>query len=252
MQGTAEHVAIESYLGWWRDAGVVDAVADTPADWLAAPRQAVAVESSTASAPAVMRPPTPPPAASPLSTDALPDSLADFDAWLATDPALPGAKWSRHRVLPAGPEAAPLMIIGDVPDDTDIEQGAIFAGPVGALLDAMLAAVGHDRSALRLATIALTQPLGGRIDRVNGDALAAIMLHHIHLIRPQHVVLLGDQCCKLLTGKAVGTELESLRVINHYGVTTAASVIHHPRLLIERPVLKRSAWNVLKLLKDAG
>lgn len=244
--------AIESYLGWWADAGLVDPVSDDPRDWLARVAPPVVDQrASAAPVPALVAEVVERPA--PAPTAPMPDDLAGFDAWLAGDPSLPGAHWSMARVLPEGGEGAPMMILADGPDVADLEMGRLFSGSPGRLLDAMLAAIGLARGDIRLASIALTRAPGGRIDGAEAEALVRIARHHIHVARPQRLLIVGQQAAQLIAatdggGNWVG-DVPRQRAINHYGATIDAYAIHHPRLLIERPMLKRAAWAVLKTFR---
>ncbi len=142
------------------------------------------------------------------------------------------------------------MIVSDLPDAEDLASGQLFAGPIGALFDAMLAAIGHQRDGLRIASIAATRPPGGQWDADAGQRLRALALHNIAISNPRAVLLLGQSTCQLLTGDDVPADGDGLRNINHYGVTTAAVAIHHPRLLLNRAALKRGAWTALKCLRE--
>ena len=254
------HAAIlKNYLGWWADAGLIDAVADAPQPWLDAPaapaRAAPAGEAVASTAPAPQPAPPPPAAAAPAEPQTLPDTLPDtldaLDDWLATSPDLPGARWSLRRIAPTGPQAAPIMLLTDCPAESDIAAGRLFADAPGALLDAMLAAIGQTREALRIGSIALTRPLAGRMDPRDGEALVHIARHHIALARPRALLLIGERAARLISGEGVGIDGgDSQRIFNHGGVTVPAYAIHHPRLLLDQPALKKPTWEVLKKLKE--
>jgi uracil-DNA glycosylase len=244
---------IDSYTGWWADAGLIDAVSDHPFDWLApvappapvtAPRDIAALQRATLAQVA--------PAATTASDEkpvALPGDLAAFDTWLTETIDLPGLDWSMQRVLPYGPADAPLMLLADAPDPADIEAGRLFSGAQGKLIDAMLAAIGLTRDACRIGSIALTRPIGGRLDGSDADRLTAIARRHIALAKPRALLLVGQQSAQLVAGEGVSPALRQLE-FNHDGVTVAAFAIHHPRLLLERPLLKRPAWEVLKRVRE--
>ncbi|HEY0270617.1 MAG TPA: uracil-DNA glycosylase, partial [Sphingomonas sp.] len=71
--------AIASALGWWVDAGVDTAIAETPRNWLAPPARAgVPVPAALAAAPVAVEP-----------AAALPGDLAAFQAFLAEQEYLP-------------------------------------------------------------------------------------------------------------------------------------------------------------------
>lgn len=241
----AQTSVIDSYLGWWREAGFVDAVGDAPHDWFAKPAVARAVEPARLERRTTPPSPAPrvPAAAAPKSL-ALPDNIAAFDQWIATAATIPGAEWSK-RCLPTGPADASLMILADVPDPEDVAAGELFSGASGRLLDAMLGAIGRSRSDVRIASIALTRPVAGRIDGPEASALIGIARHHVALVQPRHLLLLGQQASILFTA-------ENQPDVNQDGITMVTLAIHHPRLLIERPTLKRQAWEVLKILKEPG
>ena len=241
--------AIKSYVGWWAEAGLIDAVSDDPFDWLApvaqpAQRDVAAMQRATLAQVA--------PAAAALTAEtatALPGDLAAFDAWLAQSADLPGLEWSMQRVLPSGPADAPMMLLADAPDPADIEAGRLFSGAQGRLIDAMLAAIGLSRDACRIGSIALTRPIGGRLDGGDADRLTAIARRHVALAKPRALLLVGQQSAQLVAGEGISPQLRQLE-FNHDGVTVAAFAIHHPRLLLERPLLKRPAWEVLKRVRE--
>jgi uracil-DNA glycosylase len=246
-----QNTTVRSYFDWWTDAGLVDPVQDNVCAWLQPPtmvaepiRSAVLAPKATASQVAEA------PAAPFSHNQPQPHTLSALDQWLADDPALPGAAWSSTRILPTGPENAPLMIVSDMPDPDDLTAGHLLAGPVGELFDAMLGAIGFARQEQRVSSIALTRPPGGRWDDATAAALRDIMFNHISVARPQRLLLLGQSSCRLLTGEDVPADGHGLRNINHYGATTAAVAIHHPRLLLDRQALKRGAWTALKQLRE--
>ncbi len=178
----------------------------------------------------------------------MPDSVVAFDQWLGIATNIPGVDWSA-RCLPYGPADASLMILADGPDAEDVTAGALFSGAAGRLLDAMLSAIGRSRSDVRIASIALTRPVAGRIDGPEAAALTAIARHHVTLVQPRHLLLLGQQASQLF---AAENQTPNQPNINQDGTTMVTLAIHHPRLLLERPLLKRQAWDVLKTLKEPG
>lgn len=238
--------AIRSSLDWWADAGLIDAVSDQPCNWLAQTDRAIPLASVAIARPAAVAVAEPTAGQLPVS---LPDTLPAFDAWLATTPDLPGADGSMRRLLPTGPVEPPLMLLADVPDPADIELQRPFAGKQGQLVDAMLRAIGLTREMCRIGSIAFTRPLGGRIDDRAAQPLAAFARHHVSLVRPRVLLLLGQQSAQLIAEQATPT-LAKQQVFNHNGATVASFALYHPRLLLERPLLKRAAWETLKCVRE--
>lgn len=258
---------ISSYLDWWAQAGLTDSVGDDATNWLApmamaAPAsvvpsarlgeagETVIERRLSAPVPARRAPPVPSQALGSSELSQLPDDLASFDAWLSSDPNSPGGLWTGPRILPQGPIDAPLMVFSDVPDAEDFSAGQLFSGASGRLFDAMMAAIGLSRADIRLASISFTRPPAGRIEGPDSAQLLDLARHHIAIARPRNVLLIGQQSCTLLTGDVVPADGRGQRQINHSGANTAAFAIHHPRLLLKQPLLKRSAWTALKRLKE--
>jgi len=225
---------VASALGWWADAGV-DMLADEDVrDWLAPPPAKIPI------APAAT--PTPPPVvtAAPGTLDALHRLLATGD--YAPSPAPP-----RLRVAPSGDPAADLMIIADMPDPGDAEAGHLFAGETAALFDAMLAAMGLDRSRIYLAPFSPARA-AGRLDPKQGEALAALMRRHISLAAPKALILFGDSVAHCLLGADALASRGGIRSVNHDGGMVPAIATFHPRHLRRMPALKAATWTDMRLL----
>lgn len=240
---------ISSYLGWWQDAGLNDAVSDNPSPWLqessppsAISEQAIAANAPTATAPFID---TPVRAAKPM-----PSTLDAFDQWLQSPENLPFLHWSTRPVLPTGPANPDLMLLAAFPEEADIEAGELFAGAQGALIDGMLKAIDLERSQQRIASLAFTRPPTQRLNDDETATLMGIARHHVALVRPKILILLGPQLCQLVSGRTIVPTAEDQPIINHIAPKTDAFAVHHPHMLIERPQLKRHAWEVLKRVRE--
>jgi DNA polymerase len=215
---------VASTVDWWAQAGVDEAIDERPRDWLTPPARAVAA----------------------LKTQTLPGDLAALHALLASGDIAPKAAPPSRRVAPSGDPAAALMVIADMPDPGD-EGRTLFAGETARLFDAMMAAIGLDRTSLYLAPLSPWRMPGGRIDPRAGEPLAALMRHHIALAGPRALLILGDEAARALIGETGATN-PSLRAINHAGGTVPAIVTFHPRTLRRAPAAKPIAWAALRLL----
>jgi DNA polymerase len=236
--------AAASLLRWWRDAGVDTLVEDAPRDWLGEKPllfRGEAGERSEAERGAESAR-----TKLPLSP-ALPHTLDALLAWMRESADVPEARWGRTRILPAGDSSADVMVLIDAPDRGDAEAGRLLSGPLGELFDKMLAAIGRDRSSIWLAPFTTVRPIG----RVQQDAfqrLTEIARHHIGLVAPKRLLVMGDAPSRALIGTEVIPARGTLHQLNFGNVTVETVATFHPRLLDERPAFKRQAWNDLQTL----
>ena len=234
---------VASALGWWADAGVDSLADETVRDWLAPPPRPAPV-----SIPASPAPPAPPSVAGPTPVSAtLPDTLEGLRALLAEGDYLPNAAPPGRRVAPAGDPSAGLMIVADMPDPGDAEAGHLFAGETRRLFDAMLGAMGRDRSTIYYAPFSPVRP-AGRLDERQGEALARLMRHHIALAGPRALMLFGDEPARWLIGEEALATRGGLRSVQHEGGSTPAIATFHPRHLRRMPSLKGASWADMRLL----
>jgi len=224
--------SVASTLEWWEAVGVDTLTDDHPRDWLA--RVA----------------PAPPPSTQPVPGDggsALPDTLAAFEAWRVSD-AAPDAGWSPRRIGPAGNAASGLMVLIEMPDREDVDAGMLIAGAPGRLFDRMLAAIGRDRQSIYLASLCAARHPTGRVPADAMAELTRLACHHIALVRPPRLLVIGNAASRALTGMDVAHARETLHSFNHAGGTTELIASFHPRFLIERPIAKGEAWKDLQML----
>ncbi|MGF7147689.1 DNA polymerase [Sphingomonas zeicaulis] len=243
--------AFASMMGWWHEAGVDFLVDDAPRNWLQPPRAAAARSPSVtegAASPVAREAPRPDAVPAEAPRLKLPDTLDALQTWVANDPAAPEARWGTPRIAPAGDPASGLMIVTDLPDDDDAAEGRLLGGAAGRLFDRMLAAIGHDRASIYLASLASARPVGGRIDGANLEKLGHILGHHVQMARPKRLLLLGDAPNRALLGMGFLAARGSLRTINHGGIKVEAVASFHPRQLLKQPALKGEAWRDLLLL----
>jgi uracil-DNA glycosylase len=223
--------AIASALEWWHEAGVDTLVDETARDWLTAPVVA----------------PLPPVAP---AAEAMPDTLEAFLAWRA-GPAAPEAKWRGPLVPASGAADATIMVLTDCPDREDADAGLLNGGAAGRLFARMLAAIGLTREAVHVAPLFWRRPPPGHLPPATEEQLAAIARHHVALIAPKRVLLLGDAASRAMTGTNMIGARGTLRSLNHEGAETQTVSSLHPRDLIDRPAWKAGAWKDLQLLIGA-
>ncbi|NIJ18582.1 DNA polymerase [Sphingomonas naasensis] len=224
--------AVASTLDWWCDAGVDMLVADEVRDWLARtppPAQA-------ATAPAAVAEPV---------VEALPDTLDAFVAWRLGDTA-PEAGGHAPRLAPTGPADAEWVLITDVPEAEDSDT--LLSGAAGRLLDRMLAAVGQSRESVYLLPLAWARPVTGRIAAEEEARLLELARHHLSLLEPKRLFLLGQSASRVVRETSGGRPDNRIHGINHFGARTLAVASYPPRWLLEKPAAKSEAWKHLLLL----
>jgi DNA polymerase len=225
-----------SVLQWWSDAGVDVLVDETPRDWL---RPKAKAGAEGAPAPAA-------PAAAPA--DELPAQLDLFRAWLASSDTLSFAAPAAPRVCPAGDPASGLMIVADMPTGEDCAAGTLISGEAGRLFDRMLAAIGRERGSIYLAALSCLRSPDGRFGSDSAKNCATLARHHIGLVAPRAVLLLGDACSKALLGlpllQARGRWHE---IATQAGPIKALATIP-PSFLLNQPAAKAHAWADLQML----
>jgi DNA polymerase len=221
-----------SALEWWHEAGVDTLVDEAPRDWLAT--------TAPARVPAAIAEEIP--AAAP----GLPATLTEFEAW-RTSAAAPDAGWGPP-IAPSGNAASGLMVLLDMPEREDAAAGALLSGEAGRLFDRMLAAIGRDRQSIYLASFAVARPVTRTIAAEFAETLTDLARHHIALVRPKRLLVMGDAANRALLGTNAAASGPILHVLKHDGGQTEAVATFHPRFLLENPGRKARAWRDLQLL----
>ena len=234
--------ATESLIDWWAMAGVTNAVAEEPVNWLQPARPPASPVAQIAELEA--------------AAPAWPQSLDAFHDWLAADGGLPELAWPQmsgrsRRILPVGQRVPSLMVVCDMPDPEDMETGTLLSGEAGKLFDAMLAVIGSQRSDVYLSSLAVARPAGGIISENDAAQLANRMRHHMALVAPRQVLVMGDKASRALLPTVDAGNIIGLRPLNHQGGILNSVAIMHPRVLLKQPTAKMQVWRQLQLLKKA-
>ncbi len=228
---------IESTLAWWALAGVESAITTQPINWLTPTQSSPRAKPTCASG----------------GNAGFPDTLDDFHAYLAEAHTLPESSWPGTRIMPAGPSAPRLMILTHAPDAMSTKDGAPFELAGMSLLARMVHALGLEPIDCYFATLSLVTPPGAMIDSTVMDSLVARMRHHIGLVAPSSLLLLGDQANRALCPTGGLDTSRNLLFVNHSGGMVPAAAIAHPRLMLGQPMAKAEAWRLLReLVKGWG
>jgi uracil-DNA glycosylase len=223
-----------SALAWWLEAGVDLAVQDDPRDWL---KPAPAPPPTERATPAAQ-----------VSNVAQPshDTLAELQQWLASSAQVPLASATAKRILPSGPENAPVMLLSDAPALEDFTAGQPIGGEAWLLAQRMLRAIGVAPEESYSASLSCFHAPGARMTESDREACAELARRHIALAKPQRLLLFGDGPCVALLGKRLIQARGHVQKIE--GVRTVATF--HPRHLMNRPSDKALAWKDLLLLME--
>ena len=108
----------------------------------------------------------------------------------------------------------------------------------------MLEALRHKTA---LTSLALARPATGQVPAADIGRLAEITRHHVSLIDPARVLLMGEAVNRALFGSESGTNRGILHAINHQERHFPTIASYHPRFLIRRPVAKADSWKHLQL-----
>ena len=216
-----------SLLGWWLDAGVDTPISEQPRDWL----------KPSAALPVIAEPPAP---------TALPATLEAFHAWLATAPGLPLDHAGARRILPHGPAEAQVMLISEFPAREDASENRPIGGSAWQLTIRMLAAIGLNEHQAYSASLACFHLPAAKLGADALERCAELMRHHVALVKPECILLLGDTPARAFTGQS----LAAARGKVHRIESVRAVATFHPRYLLARPADKALAWRDLLLLTD--
>ena len=233
--GEAGHISLaeaKSALAWWLDAGVDVAVQEEPRDWLK--------QSSDSK-----QPPPEPVQRTNVAEPSL-ETLTELQQWLANSVQLPLAGARSKRVLPHGPENAPVMLLTDGPALEDAAAGQPIGGEAWILARRMLAAIGIADDQAYSASLSCIHAPGSRMSEAERQQCADIARQQIRLAKPQRLLLFGDGPCVALLGKGLIPARGHVHKIE--GIRTVATF--HPRHLINRPLDKSLAWRDLLLLME--
>lgn len=264
-------------LRWYLDAGVDEAIGETPVDRYATSAAALAraapppPTAEARSAPEDRQPqrtaplpPRRPPSGAPAAAadgvtsayalaSAAPD-LGALKAALGEFNGCPLKATATNLVFGDGNPKARVVLIGEAPGADEDRLGVPFVGASGRLLDKMLASIGLARGDVFISNTVFWRPPGNRTPNATEIGVCAPFVQRmIELIDPEIVVVLGGAAASALLGKA--ESVGKLRGKWHEYATprlsrpVAAAVLYHPAYLLRSPAQKRNAWRDLLAIK---
>jgi uracil-DNA glycosylase family 4 len=155
-------------------------------------------------------------------------------------------------VFGVGPQRADWLVIGEAPGAEEDRRGEPFVGAAGQLLDAMLRAIGLDRTKnVYIANVLKSRPPGNR-DPKPEEVAACLpyLVQQVALLQPKIMLAVGRIAAQNLL--ATDAPLGRLRGRVHYfgELNTPLVVTYHPAYLLRTPGEKRKAWEDLKFARS--
>ncbi len=257
-------------LRWYVEAGVDEAIGDSPVDRFAAapatdPNTEAAPPAAREATPAAPRAPAPPPSDAGLRGAAeaeatarelalAADGVDDLRRALDIFEGCALKQTATHTVFADGNPQAPLMLIGEAPGRDEDRIGRPFVGVSGRLLDKMLAAIGRDRSNTYITNLLFWRPPGNRTPtQAEMAACLPFTRRHIELVAPQVLVFVGGQSAKALLDETSGINRLRGKWLAYASPGLAAPVaavaVFHPAYLLRQPSHKRLAWRDMLAIK---
>ena len=250
-------------LRFYAEAGVDEALLDSPADRFAETAASQMVQAPAIRAPrAAAQPAAPAAARQPVPAMAVPDEtqvakarelaaqaqtlqelreiLNSFDGC--------NLKFTAKQLAfsDGNPEAA-LMLVGEAPGRDEDIQGKPFVGRSGQLLDRILAAIGIERAqGAYIANVIPWRPPGNRTPTpLETEICRPFIERQIELVNPKVLVTLGGPSAKTLLNTSEG--MLKLRGkwkthITASGTSIATMPTLHPAYLLRNPAHKKLVW----------
>ncbi|MCR9092090.1 uracil-DNA glycosylase [Algiphilus sp.] len=151
-------------------------------------------------------------------------------------------------VFGIGASEAPLLVVGEGPGAEEDRRGEPFVGRAGQLLDAMLAAIGHDRARnTYIANVVKCRPPNNRDPLPEEvEACRPFLDAQIEALQPRLILAVGRVAAQRLLN--TDEPLSRLRGrSHHYGpAAVPVWVSYHPAYLLRAPREKAKAWEDLK------
>jgi len=153
-----------------------------------------------------------------------------------------------HVVFGEGALEPPVMFVGEGPGAEEDRTGRPFVGQAGQLLEAMIFALGFDRSEVYIANVVKCRPPGNRDPKDDEvRACSPYLERQIALVQPKVLVALGRPAARWLTGSDKPMKALRGRWLTYRG--TPLLITYHPAYALRSPLEKRKIWEDLRMVK---
>jgi uracil-DNA glycosylase len=228
---------IVSALDWWALAGVDTLVDEVATPWIERGKRAPPVSKAEAAS-----------IATPAET--LPKTLPELADWLKATPSLDMIAPSEQRLAPSGNAEAALMIMIDMPERGDADADRLLHGEVGELFDNMLKAIDQSRETVWLSCFSPGRPPGGQLNEAAIAQLTPVARHHVALVRPKRLWLMGQAVSRALGGADAVPGAGRKPYLNHDGANVELVASFSPGFLLANPKRKKAAWADMQALVE--
>jgi DNA polymerase len=153
-------------------------------------------------------------------------------------------------VVGSGAELAPWFLLAEAPDPEDNRSGEVLTGRMGALLSAMLRALGLSREQVFVSTAVKCATSVQSVSARELTACAPYTRRQMELQQPKVVLCFGAQVADQVLG--AGNQLVELRGRVHRlpSVGCAVVVTHALADILKTPAHKAQVWTDLQLAAD--
>ncbi len=149
-------------------------------------------------------------------------------------------------VFGVGNREADWMLIGEAPGAEEDRQGEPFVGRAGQLLNAMLTAIGLERSAVYIANILKCRPPSNRDPRPEETLCCEPYLkRQIALVKPRIILALGRIAAQNLLKTEAPIGRMRGKIYEYEPLKIPIVVTYHPAYLLRSPTQKARAWEDL-------
>ena len=239
---------VAAAFDWWREAGVDSDYADEPTDWLAeeaaeeapAPPPPPAPTERAVAAPAPSQRVASPRQDGPIGGDLAgwPTTLEAFREWWLTEPSL-DAGGVEARVAPVGKKSPRLMVVVPEPASGEVER--VPGGVAGRMLDAFLDAAGVAQEVVYFASALPRHTPLPDWTQLAADGLGAVLAHHVGLVAPERLLVLGRDVLPLL-GHDTAQAAPDFRQFSHDGTVIPALAAEAPDSLLRSARMRARLW----------
>ena len=255
-------LSYEDLLRWYLDAGVDEAIGETPVDRYALSAATSAAASAAVSASISSFPSTGAAGSSARgeaqarakaaqTLDELRQALESFEGCALKETA-------QHTVFADGVPSAGVMVIGEAPGADEDARGLPFIGLSGQLLDRILKSIGLERTKnVYITNVIPWRPPGNRKPTPQEvETCLPFIARHIELVAPKVLVLFGGAAASALLGQPapIGQLRGRWHTYSSRNIPTLAT--YHPAFLLRTPSHKREVWKdmleVKRKLEEMG